>query len=254
MVKKTTKALARRVAKMETTLEKIDKTFDQRQADHYTPVGGTNIPYLTAYAENMSTLCPTVQSAGAAPNLPIEDGQIRLGDKITLLSLDIKGEVRAPPVSSATDVTNKVRLLLVRFKEDDNQTPAQLMSSVLQHYPAVAGTPVSYEATMYSPYKNVISQYNSQDLIRYEVIYDKLFYLQQLSSGSVPVSGQNSQNTYVHKFHIKKRWKKGLVIQYGKSLDTRPSLNSICLMAVSDSTLPGHPTIRYASRFKYMDA
>lgn len=249
MVRKTTKGLARRVAKMETTLEKIDKTFDQRQADHMTPVGGTQIPYTTAYAENMSTLCDTVQS-GTAVNV----GNIRLGDKITLLSLDIKGEIRAPPVSSATDVINKVRLLLVRFKEDDNQTPAELMSSVLQHYLSNAGTPVSFEATMYSPYKNVIDNYNTQDLVRYEVLYDKLFYLQQLSSGSVPVSGQNNQNSYLHKFRIKKRWKKGLVCQYNKQLDTRPALNSIILMAVSDSVVPSHPTIAYASRFKYMDA
>lgn len=239
---------------METKLEKIDKTFDQRQFDYSTPQNGSSVSWGSAYDANMSTLCTTIQStAGPGGTSTVEDGTVRIGDKITLSSLSIKGELVGPP--SGNESNNRVRLMLVRFKEDDlNYNAAQLVAAVLQNYPTAVGSAMSYEGAIYSPYKNVITQINSQVLQKYEVLYDKTFELQQENSGSVPISGQNNKHSYRHRFSISKKWKKGLVIQYSKPLDSRPSLNSIHLLALSDSSVPDHPTVRFASRFKYMDA
>lgn len=249
MVKKNTKAaLAKRVSKMETIVEKIDKTFDQRQHDDATLNAGIDITWLTGLSIDMATFCPTSQAATG-----IDVGTVRFGDKITLSSLSIRGEIRAPRAAVGTETVNKVRMMLVRFPKDGvSLTSAIALSSVLQNYPTVAATTTSYEAVMYSPYKNVVSLDNAAPLINYDVLYDKVFNLQTFEI-AVPTSF-NNKNDYRHRFHIKKKWKKGLVCQYSAGLDAVPSLNSIHLLVISDSAAPNHPTLHYASRFKYLDA
>lgn len=242
------KALSKRVSKIETIVEKIDKTFDQRQHDSSTLNAGIDVTWLSGLSIDMATLCPTNQAATG-----IDAGTVRIGDKITLSSISIKGEIRAPRAATGTEDYNKVRMMLVRFPKDGVFLTAPIaVSSVLQNYPTVAATTVSYDAVMYSPYKNVISATNAAPLINYDVLYDKVFNLQTFLATD-PTSF-NNKNSYRHAFSIKKRWKKGLVCQYSAVLDAVPSLNSIHLLLISDSAAPNHPTLHYASRFKYLDA
>ena len=143
--------------------------------------------------------------------------------------------------------------MLVRFPEYTNgTTAAQLTSQVLQQYPTVSPSPYPTNySTIYSSYKNVIDQNNSQPIERYQVLYDRVHTLSNpLSAADVVNSAQPWSKT----FDIKHTFKKGLVVQYNKPLDDMPALNNIALIAISDSSIVPHPLINFVSRAKYMDA
>jgi len=172
--RKRSTAMSKRIASLEKKVEPMVKTFEQRQADYTTPAGGTALSYLTSQYFRMSDLCPTVQSDAASQ---IEQGVIRLGDKITLRSLVIKGELNTA-LGTGAENDSRVRLLLVRFPEWDGQNAAVATSQVIQHYPNVVGAGPDPILAQYSPYKNVISTANTSDLIKYQVLYDKQFNMQ----------------------------------------------------------------------------
>ena len=237
--------MKKRIAKLEQQVEPIVKTFEQRQGDYLTTTGGVALSYATSQIFTMGTLCPTIQSGSATPD-PLSSGTVRLGDKITLKSLHIRGELRA---TINSEVDSRVRLLLVRFNTWDGQTAAIATSQVLQHYPTQTGGPTDPVCVQYSQYKNVITQNNNADLVKYQVLYDKQFNMQDVNSAST-----NNQNCWRFKFNIKKNFKRGLVCQYGKALSDTPEINNIVLIALSDSNVTPHPQIVFSSRFKYMDA
>lgn len=242
--KRRSNGMSKRISSLEKMVEPMVKTFEQRQSDYNTPVGGIGLSYLTSQYWRLGDLCPTLQSNGASQ---IEGGTIRLGDKITLKSLRIKGELQTP-LGTGAENDSRVRLLLVKFPEWDGQNAAVATSQVLQHYPNVVGAGTSTYAVQYGPYKNVIDTANNASLVKYQVLYDK-----QFNMNSQP-TGANSQNAWRYKFSIKKMFKKGLVIQYDQALERDPAINNIVLIAISDSSVTPHPTINFSSRFKYMDA
>lgn len=237
-------AMSKRIASLEKKVEPMLKTFEQRQSDYNTPAGGVACSYVTSQYFRMSDLCPTIQSDASSE---IEQGVIRLGDKITLKSVSIKGELNTA-LGTGAENDSRIRLMLVRFIEWDGQNAAVATSQVLQHYPTTVGAGPDPICVQYSPYKNVITASNSADLVKYQVLYDKQFNMQNQSFGG------NSQNGWRYKFNIKKTFPKGLVCQYSKALSDEPELNNIVLIALSDSSVTPHPLIKFSSRFKYMDA
>ena len=242
--------MARRIAKLEKDIVPIKKTFEQRQYDYTSALSvgqsGYSLSHATSAAWSMSSLCPTLQSNNG-PSGAISLGTVRLGDKITLKSLSIRGEVRG---TSGSELDSRVRILLVKFKEYDPGTSAAILTSqVLQQYPTTTGSYPSNLSTIYSSYKNVIDTANTADLVKYQVLYDKVFNMQDKS-----VAPSNAQNCWRYKFNINHKFKKGLVCQYGKVLSDEPELNNIVLIMISDSSVAPHPQTNFVSRFKYMDA
>ena len=247
--------MKKRIKKLEEQITPIIKTFEQRQFDYTSAVTaglpGYALSHASSAAWTMNSLCSTIQDAGSTP---FSAGTVRLGDKITLKSLSIKGEVRGSfSASSAAEPDNRVRLMLVRFPEyTPGTTAATLTSQVLQQYPTSTLTPYpSNLSTIYSSYKNTLDQNNSAQLVKYQVLYDRVHALSNPLSAADVV---NSRQPWMREFTIKHRFKKGLVVQYGKPLDTQPMLNNIVLIAISDSSVAPHPQINFVSRFKYMDA
>lgn len=248
--KKRSSGMSRRISKLEKQLIPIKKTFEQRQYDYTSAVStgssGFALSHVTSAAWSMSSLCPTLQSNNGTAGA-ISLGTIRLGDKITLKSLQIRGEVRG---TIGSEADSRVRILLVQFKEYDAGTSAAVLTSqVLQQYPTVTGAFPSNLSTIYSSYKNVIDQYNTADLVKYKVLYDKVCNMQDPG-----VAASNNQNCFRYKFNINHRFKDGLVCQYGKNLSDEPELNNIVLIMISDSSVAPHPQTNFVSRFKYMDA
>jgi len=248
---KRSSVMNKRISKLEKQITPVLKTFEQRQYDYTSALSagssGYALSHATSSAWSMASLCPTLQSnngnAGA-----ISLGTVRLGDKITLKSASIRGEVRGT-ISSESD--SRVRILLVNFKEfDAGTTAAVLTSQVLQQYSTVSPSPYpSNLSTIYSSYKNVIDQFNTADLVKYQVLYDKSFNMQDPG-----IAASNNQNCFRFKFNIQHRWKKGLVCQYGQNLSDEPELNNVVLIMISDSSIAPHPQTNFVSRFKYMDA
>jgi hypothetical protein len=252
--RKKSSAMQKRVNKLEKQIIPVLKTFEQRQFDYWTPAAtgydGEPLSWGTPIVYTLAELMPTYQD-GAAANF--QTGKVRLGDKVTLKSLRIRGEVRAATsTSTAAEQTNIVRLILVRFPDDIiSLTNAEIVSAVLQQYPTVTGTSISTLTSMYSQYKNVLEQgHNELPLHRYEVLYDKI---QRLSNPS-PNKNRLGSETFRAGFDIKKMFKKGLVCQYGKYNVAAPTLNNMALICLSDSNISPHPDISFTSRFKYMDA
>lgn len=252
--KKKSSAMSKRVSSLENKLTPLLKTFEQRFGDYVS--NAQSVP-LSGYVADLGNICPTLQSGGTA----ITNANIRLGDKITLKSIRIKGEITVG-FGVAGDTDNRMRILLVHFPDYvQGQTNTQYIQRVLQMYDGGAtGSTLPAYSAQYSPYKNVITLQNNVPMDKYRVLYDKQFNLfnnlQAQAPASTPsgCSGASAKENWRHNFDIKVNFPKGLVCQYAKPLSDIPDINNIMLMAVSDSSLPNHPVIRYCSRVKYMDA
>lgn len=248
------KGMQKRVAKLEEQIVPIIKTFEQRQYDFRAAAAptydGTPLTYSAPVVFRSSDLFPTQQSSLTPSGANLS--QVRLGDKITLKSMRMKGEVRACFSGVATaESSNIVRLILVQFPQGIvNYTNAEVCSIVLQDYPTQTGGPINSVMALHSHYKNVISVNNSQPMRKYKVLADKTFRL----SNPAKNGSYNGNERWRQSFKIDKFWKEGLVCQYDKPLSEAPTLNSIALICLSDSTVAPHPDITLASRTKYMDA
>lgn len=244
--------ISKRIKVLEDQMEPMLKTFEQRQFDFVSAAAptytGTPLLYSTPVVFRASNLYPTLQDGTTAS---AQNGTVRLGDKITLKSLRIKGEIRAcDSAATAAERTNIVRMIMVRFPDSVvSLTNAEICSAVLQQYPTVTGGSLGPVDSMYSSYKNVIDTQNSLPIQQYEVLRDQTFLLtnpqQPLASGAEP---------WRRRFEFEKFWKKGLVQQYSKPLSDQPDLNQICVICLSDSRIAPHPDITFVSRAKYMDA
>lgn len=245
-------ALQKRITILEEIVEPIAKTFEQRQYDYVAPAAptytGTPLIYGTPVVLRASNLYPTLQDGTTAS---AQNGTVRLGDKITLKSLRIRGEVRAcDSAATAAERTNIVRMIMVKFAESVVAlTNAEICSAVLQQYPTVTGGTLGPVDSMYSSYKNVIDTQNSLPMMNYQVLRDQTYRLTNpqspLASGDEP---------WRRRFEFEKFWKKGLVNQYSKPLSDQPDINQIVLICLSDSRIAPHPDMTLVSRAKYMDA
>lgn len=243
------------ISTLQSQMESVVKTFEQRQFDFLAPAAptydGMPLLYSTPVVLRGSDLYPTVQDPTGIAPASTTAAQIRLGDKITLKSMDIRGEIRACQSSgAAAERTNIVRLILVKFIDSVvSLTNAEIVSAVLQQYPTQTGTAINSIQACYSSLKNVLTQENNLPIRKYKRIYDKTFLLTNpflaTASGDEP---------WRRRFEIKKSWKEGLVNQYGKFLNTQADLNQVVLIALSDSTVAPHPDFTLVSRVKYMDA
>jgi len=91
--RKSSKGMQNRISKLEKQMIPIVKTFEQRQFDYTSAVTaglpGYALSHASSAAWTMNSLCSTIQDAGTTA---WSAGTVRIGDKITLKSLSIKGE------------------------------------------------------------------------------------------------------------------------------------------------------------------
>lgn len=246
---KRSKNMSKRISKLEEQIEPVLKTFEQRQHDYVGLAAptylGVPLPYGTPQVWTGSDLYPTLQDGSTTS---FQNGTVRLGDKITLKSIHLKGEVRATDSSLPTaEKTNVIRLICVQFPDSVvGNTGAEICSKVLQQYPSVTPSVYTSVDSMYSSYKNVIDLQNNLPMQKYKVLHDKTYLLTNPNF--------SLDQRYREKFDIKLKFKKGLVMQYDKFGSDAPSLNQIVFIAISDSTIAPHPDMTLISRVKYMDA
>lgn len=264
--KKKSSDMKKRVKKLEEQMLPVLKTFEQRQHDYVSAVSvgqsGYALSYATSAAWTLNSLCSTAEMQTFSPNYvpgALGGKSQRIGNKITLRSLSIKGEVRAS-FNNATgaEIDNRVRLILVRYSEYDTASPpsaAQITSDILQLYSTSMTSPYSSNLTsIYSPLKNLVTADNARPMVKYEILEDRVYHLTNpIGTNTVGQAATNAKQPYCHKFHIKKFWKKGLVVEYDKPANSMPCINNIALIALSDSSVAPHPQINFVSRAKYMD-
>lgn len=146
----------------------------------------------------------------------------RLGNKITLKSIYIKGQV------ITADTHNFMRLILVKTI---SLNQIVIASDILQ---PDAGTS---NPTIYSPYRK-------ESRIKYQVLLDKMYKTQQQAAGSVYPFLLNVDMSY--------KFKKGLTITYNQAGASVPIYNNVYLLCLSDSALPTHPQFRGAKRITWI--
>lgn len=146
----------------------------------------------------------------------------RLGNKITLKSIYIKGQV------ITADTHNFMRLILVKTI---SLNQIVICSDILEPDPA------SSNPTIYSPYRK-------ESRIKYQVLLDKMYKTQQQAAGSVYPFLLNVDMSY--------KFKKGLTITYNQAGASVPIYNNVYLLCLSDSALPTHPQFRGAKRLTWI--
>lgn len=240
-----------RIKKLEKQIIPVLKTFEQRQHDFVSASAptyiGTPLPYGTPQVWRGADLYPTLQDGSATS---MQNGTIRLGDKITFKSLHLRGELRATDSTLGTaEKSNVIRLLCVQFPDSVIAlTNAEISSAVLQQYPTSSTTTLTSVDSMYSSYKNVIDVDNSLPMQKYKVLHDRIYQV------SNPLLASTYHEPWRYKFDVRLRFPKGLVMQYDKFGSDQPSINQIVFIALSDSTIAPHPDCTLVSRAKYMDA
>lgn len=266
--KKRGKAMSQRIKKLEEEMEPLLKTFEQRFVDNDPSLQGDQAVSTGGLMLQFGKMAPTtnandyVYPPGSAQDFIPQN--LRIGDKITVKSYKIRGQVKCALGTAAGDSNNQVRLMAVLFPDWGSitglATAAFLLQTVLQSTTAgSASTPAS--SAIYSPYKARVDQNpqgNQIGMTKYRVLYDRKFNLVNTISaftGGTGSGGSSSKESWRHDFEINLKFKKGLVCQYdGGTAVLDPAINNIVLLAVSDSSVATHPTISFVSRMKYIDA
>lgn len=146
----------------------------------------------------------------------------RLGNKITLKSLYLKGQI------IQSDSHNFVRMILA---EVTSLGQIVVTADILQPDP-ITGNP-----TIYSPYAK-------DSRIKYHVIHDKLYKTQQQAVGSV--------YPFLVNFDLSTTWPAGLTITYNSPNNSQPIYKNVMLFLLSDSQSQTHPQFRGAKRLTWI--
>lgn len=146
----------------------------------------------------------------------------RTGNKITLKKIHLKGQV------FVADTHNFFRLMLVMV----NPLNQIVVPSDILQPDATTTNP-----TIYSPYRK-------ESKIKYRVLLDKTYKLQQQAAGSVYPEIINFDMSY--------KWPKGKSITYNQSGASQPIYWFPVLVVLSDSQLQTHPQGRSALRISFV--
>lgn len=193
--------------------QKVNKDIEHRWSDDITY--SFNIP---AAGGTVEALGLELISTTAGPGLNND----RLGNKLTLKSIYIKGQLLV------ADPRNFVRVLLVQTISLDQIVVA---SDILQPDPSTTNP------TLYSPYRK-------ESRIKYKVLHDKFYKLQTQAAGSIYPSVLN--------IDMSAKWVKGLTITYNSPLAGVPIYSNVYIVAISDSVATAHPSFRGSKRLTWI--
>lgn len=146
----------------------------------------------------------------------------RTGNKITLKGLHLKGQV------FVADSHNFIRLMLVMV----NTLQQIVIPSDILQPDATTNNP-----TIYSPYKK-------ESKIKFRVLLDKMYKMQQQAAGSVYPEIINVDLSY--------KWPKGKTITYNLPTATAPIYWFPVVLVLSDSQIVTHPQFRGSKRLTFI--
>jgi hypothetical protein len=212
--------LAGRVSKLENMLNKtLENKISDFRPTGFAPVNVTSLglTYL-AFARNF---------------LSGPDSDERVGNKVTLMSLTFRGELRAP--ASGNEQHNQIRLIICENIGFTGATDLAL-SDVLEYSDfSTYGTQV-----FVSPYKTKVEATK-----RYRIIMDNIITLNQTTKGYYHFKKKVSYGT---------KNNRGKVLTFESPTDPFPNNHRLVMFAISDSTSAGHPDLTLNVRNVYKDA
>ena len=176
----------------------------------------------------------------------IQDGterDERIGNKITIKSLQLKFRLTyaTGSVLSTSDQFNRVRMIVFVIKDIDAVSPPGI-TDILQT-------------------NSVDSFYKKDSEVKYTILYDKLWnlqnpeYLVKTGATATPPSTivATQSCTYPPFKSVTEtiKFANGLALHYKGAAATQPIKNSIGIALISDSSAPGHPYIDMNTRLTY---
>lgn len=162
-----------------------------------------------------------------------EEGQ-RQGDKITIKSLSFK--VRFSVINGTVvnaDGFNNVRMIVVKIPQPNTNSPL-LVTDILQ-------------------VQNWQSHYKKKSDVKYHILHDKTYYMDNQGFGTGASSDPKWQPVKSHQAvcNLKLNFPKGLDVTYNAGTSV-VFQNDVRLFLLSDSAVPGHPTITGYLRMIYL--
>ncbi|AXH73609.1 MAG: coat protein [Cressdnaviricota sp.] len=153
------------------------------------------------------------------------------GDKIVVKSLQMR--LRFSVLNSSlvdSDAFNNIRVILVQFPQ-----------------PNLTGSPVT--ATDVLEVSNWNSFYKKRGNIQYKILMDKKIYLDNQQLGGTP--RWNSNTIHQRYCDVNFRFPKGITVTYVPTQSTVIK-NDLKLFVISDSAIPGHPTMDGYMRLNFL--
>ena len=219
--KRVSKKLTKRISSLEAL---VGKTMENKVVDYKNhaltpqPVSTVGLQYL-AFARDLQTG---------------DEGDNRIGNKITLMSQTFRGTIRAP--SGVTDENqNQLRLIIAENVGFTGATDLTL-EDVLQY----GNFALDGGQVFCSPYKT-----NAAITKRYKVHLDKVIHLNKTDKGYYQFKKRISYGTKTNP---------GKVLSFASPLDSFPNNHRLCLFVISDSSVSNHPDIIFNVRNIYKDS
>lgn len=157
----------------------------------------------------------------------------RIGDKIELKSISMKFFVSLLNGSALNaDAFNNIRIILVQFPQPMTSGVGVLPSDVLET-------------------GDVLSHYKKDSKVKYKILFDSLYYLDNQGFGSGAASNPVWTPATTHQKRCFKdiKFPKGLSVTYNSS--NVVVANDVQLLMVSDSSLTPHPNVQGRIRLNF---
>lgn len=216
------------IKKLKTEVKKLAVTIEKKYWDKQISLSVSSAPYI--YPLNDLALFTGNQQ---------DRHKQREGQSIVLTSFRLRGLVEIVQNAVSPDLNNRIRLMIVFTK--DSTTP-------------VAITDILASNTIDS-FKLIKPPHD------YDVMYDRVFNLQNVEQnhyvgGNYAAPTEKYRLPFDIRLGTKKFTKSGIKCTWelGDATGTAPRQGALTLIALSDSGVISHPSMRAASRLRFMDA
>lgn len=200
--------------KLQILSKKVNKDLERRWADNM--VWNESLPGAGGQVVQIG-----LDAIATTPTSVLTNDD-RLGMKITLKKLYLKGQI------VQADSHNFCRCILVQTMSLNQLV---VPADILEPYPTTG------QPTIYSPYRK-------QSAVKYKILLDKFYKLQEQAAGSV--------YPFLCNFDMSYTWSKGLTVTYNQDAASAPIYTNVVLLLISDSQAITHPQARGAKRLSWV--
>lgn len=207
--------------------QKKAKSVNGRQNQRIAKLEKLVYPSIERKSRDIITSAAPIPSTGYSnePMFQLEQGDAnnqRVGDKVTLMSHDVSMTL------ASQDTTNSIRVLWIVTPS----TTALNIDQVLEY----GNYTTDGDLVFSSPYQRKAS--GAENTFR--VLFDKVYHF------------ESDRRLYTDKYQLIPK-KSGKQLSFQSAGSVMPENYQLQILAISDSTASGHPTIGYVCRSKYID-
>lgn len=234
MYRRRRRLAAKRIVKIQRKYKKRRKTQGTSLVAKVNKLINAQATWWDAYVSVSPSTSGGYTAIGLNDIIKGTNAQQRIGDKIELKSISMKFFVSLlNGVAVNADAFNNVRILLVHFPQPLTSGVGVLPGDVLET-------------------GDVLSHYKKDSKVKYRILFDSLYYLDNQGFGTGASSNPKWQPATRHQVRCFKdiKFPKGLSITYNNS--NVITANEVQLLMVSDSSITPHPNVSGRIRLNFM--